>query len=100
MNVPKYLINSFAIIGVFSFIFFACAAADGADSPDSPDGDMNNPPAAVSGRYQISSYVLLTNSNNAFYHMDVLDTETGIVKHFVKGPSISEYRLSDTTVTQ
>jgi hypothetical protein len=93
MTVPKYLINSFAIIGVFSFIFFACAAADGADSPD---GDMNNPPAAVGGRYQISSSV--TSGGSQWF--DVIDTETGVVKSFRSGGGGVGYGLIHTTNTQ
>jgi len=84
MRYPKFLINAFATLGVVSFIFLACSVAE----------DENNPPIQNSiGKYQISSYAYSNSSN----YMDVLDTETGIVKHYVKYGG--NYILDRTTNT-
>ena len=86
MNYPKYLVNSFAILGVISLIFFACASSN----------DTNN--TIVTGKYQISSYSYGINSVN--FKMDVLDTETGVVKHYRSYSSDGDYTLIATTSTQ
>ena len=87
MRYPKFLLNAFATLGVFAFIFLACSVAE-----DVVDDD--NPPIQNSiGKYQISSFAFSSNSN----YMDVLDTETGIVKHYVRFNG--DYELSRTTNT-
>ena len=75
MRYPKFLINAFATLGVFAFIFLACSV-----SADNSVDDENSSVVNSIGKYQLSSYAY---SNSANY-IDVLDTETGIVKHYVK----------------
>ena len=88
MRYPKFLLNAFATLGVFAFIFLACSV-----SVDN-SADENNPPIQNSiGKYQISSFAFSSNSN----YMDVLDTETGIVNHYVRFNG--DYELSRTTNT-
>ena len=89
MRCPKFLLNAFATLGVFAFIFLACSVAE-----DVVNDDDENPPIQNSiGKYQISSYAWGNSSN----YMDVLDTETGIVKHYVRYNG--DYSLTRTTNT-
>jgi hypothetical protein len=68
MRYPKFLINAFATLGVFAFIFLACSVS--ADN----SADENNPPIQNSiGKYQMSR------SDQRF---SVIDTETGVVKTY------------------
>lgn len=95
MNYPKYLINSFAILGVISLIVFACASTD----IDSDVPDDTNPPIVTTGKYQISSSASAT-TNGLNHYMDVVDTETGVVKHYQFNNNSSTFVLITTTITQ
>lgn len=94
MNYPKYLVNSFAILGVISLIFFACASTD----IDSGVPDDTNPPVVATGKYQISSYNSSINSSTRY--MDIVDTETGVVKHYQYIANYDKFVLLYTTITQ
>ena len=88
MRYPKFLINAFATLGVFAFIFLACSV-----STDNSVDDENSSVVNSIGKYQLSSYAYSNSSN----YIDVLDTETGIVKHYVRFNG--DYELSRTTNT-
>lgn len=82
MRFPKNVINAFAILGVVSFIVFACAAAEEAmsnddpvvvnDPNDDPNDDPNNELPITVGKYQMQ---MPTSAVIA-----VLNTETGAIK--------------------
>lgn len=86
MRYPKYLINAFAILGVASFIFLACSAAEttmnedpienGGDNGDGGDNDGNNNPPIQNnyGKYQISTAF---REGNSSLRTTILNTETG-----------------------
>jgi type IV secretory pathway TrbL component len=88
MKFPNYLISSLAVVGAFSLIIMACSA-DNSNSTNSVNSV---------GRYQISSW---TNTQS---YMNVIDTETGIVKTFVRtggqGSIPILWNLVNTTNTQ
>ena len=99
MRYPKFLINAFATLGVVAFIFLACSVAEDVVNDDIVVVDDENPPIQNSiGKYQISSYGSNIDNTRTKY-MDVLDTETGIVKHYVKGNQEADYFLLTTTNT-
>ena len=85
MRYPKYLINAFAILGVASFIFLACSAAETSMNEDpiennDDNDDNNNPPIQNNnGKYQISLA-----SNN---RLGILNTETGQITLYTIGSS-------------
>ena len=90
MRYPKYLINAFAILGIASFIFLACSAAEttmnedpienggdnDGDNGDGGDGGDNNPPIQNNyGKYQIST----SSPESNWLNITILNTETGQV---------------------
>lgn len=78
MRYPKYLVNTFAIIGVVSFIFFACSAAE--DEMDNEVQIENNEVQSVQnsyGKYQVSAVY-----NGKFLFKVVLNTEIGVSKTY------------------
>jgi hypothetical protein len=86
MRYPKFLINSFATLGVVSFIFLAYSFTENVIVDD------ENPPIVNTiGKYQITSNIYLK-----YAYMNVIDTETGVVKHY-RGNNSSEYELRNTT---
>ena len=89
MRYPKYLINAFAILGIASFIFLACSAAEttmdnedpiengGDNDGDNGDGGDNNPPIQNNnGKYQISTSGV---GGAGLIYTTILNTETGQV---------------------
>ena len=90
MRLPKNVVNAFAILGVVSFIVFACAAAEEAmsnddpvvvndpndDTNDDPNDDPNNELPITVGKYQMQV------ADNRI--IKVLDTETGAIKIWVR----------------
>jgi len=86
MRYPKFLINAFATLGVFAFIFLACSvsADNSADEEvviiidEEEDEDENPPPIENNyGKYQITTTTI--SDANAVY-TTILNTETGEVK--------------------
>ena len=80
MRYPKYLVNTFAIIGVVSFIFFACSAAE--DEMDNEVQIENNEVQSVQnsyGKYQVST----VQYGNYIFKV-VLNTETGVSKTYAR----------------
>ena len=75
MRYPKFLLNAFATLGVFAFIFLACSVAEDVVIDDTVViVDDENPPIENNyGKYQIS--VLLVPSGAR--HTTILNTETG-----------------------
>ena len=92
LNMQNYLIKSLAIVGTISLIIMACSA---------DDANNTNSTNAV-GKYQISSYsnVLGTGGSSSVRYIDVIDTETGIVKSYSAQPNSDVYVLKSTTSTQ
>jgi hypothetical protein len=88
MKFPNYLINSLAIVGIFSLIIMACSA----------DNSNNTNNVNSVGRYQITALNGPTSTPYIFY---VIDTETGVVKTFKTNSQTSNvYNLTSTTATQ
>lgn len=88
MKFPNYIINSLATIGVISLIIMACSA-------DSDNSTINNNTGSVNsiGKYQITD-----SGNTSFF---VVDTETGVVKWYVRLSSApSKFSLVETINTQ
>jgi uncharacterized membrane protein YraQ (UPF0718 family) len=81
MKIPNYLLTSLAFVGACSLIIMACSA------------DNSNSTSNVNsvGKYQIAGA-----ANLATFH--VIDTETGVVKTYVKNSTT--YVLDNTTITQ
>ena len=86
MRFPKNVINAFAILGVVSFIVFACAAAEEAMSEDDPvvvndpNDDTNNElPVITVGKYQMA---VSSHHSNSARTLVIMDTETGSAKHY------------------
>tara|TARA_B110000003_G_C16359566_1_gene422108 strand:- start:27 stop:356 length:330 start_codon:yes stop_codon:yes gene_type:complete len=86
MRYPKFLINAFATLGVFAFIFLACSvsADNSADEEvviiidEEEDEDENPPPIENNyGKYQIST---ITKNDDYLVYTTILNTETGDVK--------------------
>ena len=88
MRYPKFLINAFATLGVFAFIFLACSvSADNSadeevviiiDEDEDEDEDENPPPIENNyGKYQIST---ITKNDDYLVYTTILNTETGDVK--------------------
>lgn len=100
MTFPKNVINAFAVLGVVSFIVFACAAAEEAMSEDDPvvvndpNDDTNNElPVMTVGKYQMASYLDDRRTNDDDKFLVIMDTETGYVKSYKSG-SGSTWTLS------
>jgi hypothetical protein len=94
-NMQNYLIKSLAIVGTISLIIMACSA---------DDANNTNSTASTNavGKYQISSYsnVLGTGGSLSVRYIDVIDTETGIVKSYSAQPNSNVFVLKSTTSTQ
>ena len=88
MRYSKFLINAFATLGVVSFIFLASSFAEDINV-DNENSSINN----SIGKYQISSF---SNPNGQRY-MDVINTETGLVKHYWVRRVEDTYVLRTTT---
>ncbi len=95
MRFPKNVINAFAVLGVVSFIVFACAAAEESmseddpvvvndpnnDPNDDPNDDTNNElPIVTTGKYQMA--ITTNGGNNIDRTLIIMDTETGSAKHY------------------
>ena len=100
MRYPKFLINAFATLGVFAFIFLACSvsADNSADEEvviiiDEEEEEEENPPPPIEnnyGKYQIST--LLKEYNTVWYiYTTVLNTETGDAKLYRYSPETNTY---------
>lgn len=92
MRFPKNVINAFAVLGVVSFIVFACAAAEEAMSEDDPvvvndpnndpnDDPNNELPIVTTGKYQIA-IAAEDGNDNPERTLIIMDTETGSAKHY------------------
>ena len=99
MRYPKFLLNAFATLGVFAFIFLACSVAEDVVNDDTVIvddevvvvDDENPPPIENNyGKYQTST-VLYTNSSGsaAAIYTTILNTETGQVKLYSANSSES-----------
>ena len=89
----NYLLHSLAIVGAISLIIMAC-------STDSPSENTSRPTtptlASTIGKYQISTTVYSVSE-----YLDVIDTQTGIIKTYSRlANSYSSYSLVTTTNTQ
>jgi hypothetical protein len=84
MKIPNYLMTSLAFVGAISLIIMACSA-------DNSNTNTASTTSAV-GKYQISA-----GAGTIFF---VMDTETGIVKEYIRGGSELTYGLRSTTQTQ
>ena len=74
------LLNTFAVIGFGTFIFFACSVAD----PIEPPQEMNTPcDVDVTLQNQYGKYQITASyeSGNSSYIM-ALNTETGVMKSY------------------
>ena len=86
MRYPKFLLNAFATLGVFAFIFLACSVAEDVVNDDTVviDDEIvivddENPPIENNyGKYQMTT---VGNFNGLDYvFTTILNTETGQVK--------------------
>jgi hypothetical protein len=84
MKIPNYLMTSLAFVGAISLIIMACSA----------DNSKTNTALTTStvGKYQISG----TDPNQFF----VIDTETGLVKSYLRNTINNTFSLTSTTTTQ
>ena len=101
MRFPKNVINAFAVLGVVSFIVFACAAAEEAMSEDDPvvvndpNDDTNNElPVMTVGKYQMVSYLDDRRTNDDDKFLVIMDTETGYTKSYKSTGSGNNWTLS------
>ena len=72
MKFPKFVINSFAVLGVISLFLYTCAAAD----IDEINNTTNNLPINSGGIYQVSRAA----GDGSL--IVVLNTETGVMKTY------------------
>ena len=81
MRYPKFLLNAFATLGVFAFIFLACSVAEDVVNDDTVVFvDDENPPIENNyGKYQIA---VVTKTNSSTSYTTILNTETGEVKTY------------------
>ena len=88
MRYPKFLLNAFATLGVFAFIFLACSVAENVDDTvivDDEvvivdDDDDENPPPPIEnnyGKYQMTTVPI---GENSLIYTTILNTETGDTK--------------------
>ena len=88
MRYPKFLLNAFATLGVFAFIFLACSVAEDVVNDDTVvidgevvivDDDDENPPPIENnyGKYQMTTN---TPEQYGTIYTTILNTETGQVK--------------------
>ena len=97
MRYPKFLLNAFATLGVFAFIFLACSVAEDVVNDDTVviDGEVvivddENPPPIENnyGKYQISTNRSATGTGTMY--TSILNTETGQVKLY-RTDNVSSY---------
>jgi hypothetical protein len=81
-KMKNYFMSSLAIVGAISLIIMACSA----------DNSNNTNSTNSVSKYQISS--------GAAGNFDVINTETGVVKSYVRLGTSTTYSLITTTVTQ
>jgi hypothetical protein len=86
MRYPKFLINAFATLGVFAFIFLACSVSADNSSDEEVviviEEEEENPPPPVEnnyGKYQIE----VIKWNEFVNYTTILNTETGEVKFYM-----------------
>ena len=85
MRYPKFLLNAFATLGVFAFIFLACSVAENVDDTvivDDEvvivDDDDENPPPPIEnnyGKYQMTT--IGSGLGGSYLYTTILNTETG-----------------------
>ena len=78
--------NTFAILGVVSFIVLACSAVLEDESVETTIESVNTNSSAVvqsSGKYQV---VVFNNSTSA-YRIGILNTETGVFRMYTRQSS-------------
>ena len=88
MRYPKFLLNAFATLGVFAFIFLACSVAENVDDTvivDDEvvivDDDDENPPPPIENNYGKYQMTTTANFEGADYlYTTILNTETGETK--------------------
>ena len=87
MRYPKFLLNAFATLGVFAFIFLACSVAEDVVNDDTVViddeivivDDENPPPIENNyGKYQMTT----TYKGGDFIYTTILNTETGYTKFY------------------
>ena len=88
MRYPKFILNAFATLGVFTFIFLACSVAENVDDTvivDDEvvivdDDDDENPPPPIEnnyGKYQMTTVPI---GEGGLIYTTILNTETGETK--------------------
>ena len=90
MRYPKFLINAFATLGVFAFIFLACSVAENVDDTVVVNDDEvvivddESPPPIENnyGKYQIEVIKWKDTDNQVQNYTTILNTETGEVKYY------------------
>lgn len=93
MKIKNFTIYFFAVIG---FVVIACSAAAATESID--DNPVDNPPVVQSsiGKYQMTTH----KHPDRVYHLNVLNTETGVVKLWLNNTSssttLNEWKLMGT----
>ena len=89
MRYPKFLINAFATLGVFAFIFLACSisADNSADEEvviiieeEEEEEEEENPPPPIENNYGKYQMTTSTIANTYYIYTTILNTETGDVK--------------------
>ena len=87
MRYPKFLINAFATLGVFAFIFLACSVAENVDDTvivDDEvvivDDDDENPPPPIENNYGKYQMTTVTVGAGSRIWTTILNTETGDTK--------------------
>ena len=89
--------NTFAILGVVSFIVLACSAVMDDESVETTLESVNTNSSAVvqsSGKYQV---VVFNNSTSA-YRIGILNTETGVFRRYqIQGGSWVEVGVANNT---
>ena len=85
MKLPNFLIHTFAAVGVISLIFWSCAAAD--------SDNIDNPPQLTGGTYQVAGV------GQSGQVIVVLNTETGVMKTYIKNNLENWNAISETTFT-
>jgi len=95
MRYPKFLLNAFATLGVFAFIFLACSVAEDVVNDDTVIvddevvivDDENPPPIENNyGKYQMTT---VKTSDSRIIYTTILNTETGETKLYTAASSSS-----------
>ena len=94
MRYPKFLLNAFATLGVFAFIFLACSVAEDVVNDDTVIvddevvvvDDENPPPIENNyGKYQMTT----NKADSNIIYTTILNTETGEIKLYYAAASSS-----------